>query len=192
MFLSNGLYCFEKIFSEYYKIQKGDNVETIVRKKIWFKSLKPDEKKKVINDIKKWNPQINNWKNLEIGSQLYLEFPRKWSKEFPLITIPSNRLALQKDPFIKTEKNIDRTKNKNKNKEENKRIPSSRSAKTSYNTKIVYQKNPYNFDLSLGTKLFYYEETVTFTGSKIATTNIVFDLDFKFNYPVNEKFQLFC
>ena len=53
-FNNNDLYCVEKIFSEYYQIQEGDNVEKIIRKKIWFKSLKKEEKNQVISNIKKW------------------------------------------------------------------------------------------------------------------------------------------
>lgn len=188
-FNNNDLYCVEKIFSEHYQIQEGDNVEKIIRKKIWFKSLKKEEKNQVISNIKKWNPQVNNWKNLEVGSKLYIEFPRKWSKEFPLITIPSNKLALKRGLSNNTEENNDREKSKNK--EENRRIPSSKSAKTSYNTKVVYKKNPYNFDLSLGSKLFYYEEPVTTTGTMISTTNVAFDFNLKFDYPINENLKFF-
>ena len=187
---TNDLYCIEKIFSEHYKVQEGDNLEKIIRKKIWFKNISQEEKKKIISDMKRWNPQVTNWKKLELGSKLYLEFPRKWSREFPLITIPMKKLAIKRTDLNKNYLSQDNEKN-NEQIEKNQRLPSSESIKKYSDTKIVYQKNSYNFDLSLGAKLFYYEEPVTINATKIATTNIAFDLDFKFNYPVNEKFKFF-
>jgi len=169
----------EKIFSEYYHVQKDDNIEKIIKKKIFFETLKGEEKKKVVSEIKKWNPQILNWKKLSFGTKLYLEFPRKWSREFPLIVIPTIKLAKK------------RSLKKDQKKEKIQRLPSSESTKKSYVSKIVYQKNPYKFDLALGSKLFYYEDAVTSSGSMIATTNLVFNFDFLFKYPANEKLNFF-
>tara|TARA_Y100001954_G_C15797121_1_gene598226 strand:- start:991 stop:2187 length:1197 start_codon:yes stop_codon:yes gene_type:complete len=187
---TNDLYCIEKIFSEHYKVQEGDDLEKIIRKKIWFKNISQEEKKKIISDMKRWNPQVTNWKKLELGSKLYLEFPRKWSREFPLITIPMKKLAIKSTDLNKNYLSQDKEKNKEQT-EKNQRLPSSESIKKYSDTKIVYQKNPYNFDLSLGSKLFYFEEPVTNSGSKITQTNIVYDLDFKFDYPISEKFKFF-
>jgi hypothetical protein len=184
-------YCIEKIFSEHYKIQEGDNVEKIIQKKIWYENLTKEEKKLITKNIKDWNPQVTNWKKLEVGSKLYLEFPRKWSKDFPLITIPINNLALKKGSSENKGQQKENNKRISNQEERNKRLPSSKVEKSPYTEKVVYQKNPYNFDLSLGSKLFYYEEPVTTTGTMIATTNVAFDLNLKFDYPVNEKLKFF-
>ncbi len=184
-------YCIEKIFSEHYKVQEGDNVEKIIQKKIWYENLTKEEKKLITKNIKDWNPQVINWKKLEVGSKLYLEFPRKWSKDFPLITIPIKKLALKKGSSENRGQQKESDNRISNQEEKNKRLPSSKVEKRPYSTKVVYQKNPYNFDLSLGSKLFYYEEPVTTTGTMIATTNVAFDLNLKFDYPVNEKLKFF-
>ncbi|MEC8623179.1 MAG: hypothetical protein VXY34_00050, partial [Bdellovibrionota bacterium] len=61
--------------------------------------------------MKRWNPQVTNWKKLELGSKLYLEFPRKWSREFPLITIPMKKLAIKRTDLNKNYLSQDNEKN---------------------------------------------------------------------------------
>ena len=75
---TNDLYCIEKIFSEHYKVQEGDNLEKIIRKKIWFKNISQEEKKKIISDMKRWNPQVTNWKKHRIALRGSKKCIKRW------------------------------------------------------------------------------------------------------------------
>jgi len=191
-FHSNEVSCIDKIVSEHYKVQEGDNVEKIIQKKIWFNSLKEKEKKLVIKQIKDWNPQITNWNKLKVGTKLYLEFPRKWSREYPLIMLKINRLAKGKEninDLAKTNKNLIAGK---QSIEKEKRSPSSESGLlTSSKENIIYQKNPYQIDVSLGYKIFAYVDKVSTTGTILSTSNNGLNFDLNLNFPVNEKLGYF-
>ncbi len=177
-FSTSTIYGVERIFSEFYFVKKGDHLEKIINKKIWYENLNEEEKRHVIKNIKKWNPQIRNWKLLSLGKKLYLEFPTKWSKNLPIIFNPKKVATKvrppKKDLALRLSKRTPQSKNLVK-KEEGQ----------------FFKKVPYEIDIYLGAKLYQFTDSLTQSGDKISAIPAQFNMNFSLLYPLKTNLKFY-
>jgi len=180
------LYGVERIFSKYYYIQQGDDLTKIIKENIWFDKLKDEQKNKILKDLKKWNPHIQNWNKLSSGQRIYLEFEQRYSKNLPILIggkKPSREIAVKKDK-IKSDYKVS----------DSKRIPQSKFK--SIPGKTLYKIMPYELDISLGGKFYSYTDAIAADAlegdnTMPETTDLAFNLDAHLLYPLKENLKFY-
>ena len=177
-FSTSTIFGVERIFSDFYYVEKGDNLEKIINKKIWFKNLTQEEKRSVIKNIKKWNPKIRNWKVLSSGKKLYLEFPTKWSKNLPIVFTPKKVITKVTPP------------KKDLTLLESKRTPQSKSFVKKEEGQF-FKKIPYEIDFYLGSKLYQFTDILTQDGTAITGTPVQFNLNFHISSYLKKNLQFY-
>ncbi len=69
-----------KIHSTIYKTKKGDSLKSILDHEFEIPKHAVD-KEQYIKKIKRWNPTINNFQELQANQKMYLEFPKRYERK---------------------------------------------------------------------------------------------------------------